>query len=128
MTPQYNVILSKLAESKFDKLIHSDRKLGEQVAKAIDRVASNPDLGELLKGEWKAIANIELAAIESSIALTVSSSCCTLLRLTIARISTANPRSRDLSQPFVRLRDELVQLKRDRFQFCAPWSGASVES
>ena len=31
MTPQYNVILSKLAESKFDKLIHSDRKLGEQV-------------------------------------------------------------------------------------------------
>ena len=53
MTPQYNVILSKLAESKFDKLIHSDRKLGEQVAKAIDRVASNPDLGELLKGEWK---------------------------------------------------------------------------
>jgi len=23
------------------------------VAKAIDRVASNPDLGELLKGEWK---------------------------------------------------------------------------
>ena len=40
MTPQYNIILSKLAESKFDKLIHSDRKLGEQVAKAIDRVAS----------------------------------------------------------------------------------------
>ena len=33
MTPQYNVILSKLAESKFDKLIHSDRKLGEQVAR-----------------------------------------------------------------------------------------------
>ena len=53
MTPQYNVILSKLAESKFDKLINSDRKLGEQMAKAIDRVASNPDLGELLKGEWK---------------------------------------------------------------------------
>ena len=53
MTPQYNVILSKLAESKFDKLIHSDRKLGEQVAKAIDRAASNPDLGELLKGEWE---------------------------------------------------------------------------
>jgi len=49
MTPQHNVILSKLAESKFDKLIHSDRKLGEQVAKAIDRVASNPDLGELLR-------------------------------------------------------------------------------
>ncbi len=53
MTPQYNVILSKLADNKFDKLIRSDRKLGEQVAKAIDRVASNPDLGELLKGEWK---------------------------------------------------------------------------
>ena len=41
MTPQYNVILSKLADNKFDKLIRSDRKLGEQVAKAIDRVASN---------------------------------------------------------------------------------------
>ena len=53
MTPQYTVILSKLAENKFDKLIHSGRKLGEQVAKAIDRLASNPDLGELLKGEWK---------------------------------------------------------------------------
>jgi hypothetical protein len=58
MTPLYNVVLSKLAESKFDKLIHSDRKLGEQVAKAIDRIASNPDLGELLRGEWKGHRNI----------------------------------------------------------------------
>ena len=53
MTSPYNVTLSKLAESKFDKLIHSDRKLGEQVSKAVDRVASNPELGELLRGEWK---------------------------------------------------------------------------
>ena len=53
MTPQYNVILSKLADDKFNKLIRADRKLGEQVAKAIERLASNPDLGEMLKGEWK---------------------------------------------------------------------------
>jgi len=53
MTPQYSVILSKLAEDKFDKLVRADRKLGEQVAKAIDRIAANPDLGELLKGLWK---------------------------------------------------------------------------
>jgi mRNA-degrading endonuclease RelE of RelBE toxin-antitoxin system len=53
MTSPYSVILSKLAESKFDKLIRSDRKLGEQVAKAVDRVASDPELGELLRGEWK---------------------------------------------------------------------------
>lgn len=53
MTAQYSVILSKLAEDKFDKLIGADRKLGEQVAKAIDRLAANPDLGELLKGQWK---------------------------------------------------------------------------
>lgn len=53
MTPQYSVILSKLADDKFDKLIRADRNLGEQVAKAIDRIAANPDLGELLRGQWK---------------------------------------------------------------------------
>lgn len=53
MTPQYSVILSKLADDKFNKLIRADRKLGEQVAKAIDRLASNPDLGEMLRGGWK---------------------------------------------------------------------------
>lgn len=42
-----------MAEDKVNKLIRADRKLGEQVAKAIDRLASNPNLGELLKGEWK---------------------------------------------------------------------------
>ena len=53
MTPQYGIVVSKLADDKFNKLIRADRKLGEQVAKAIDRLASNPDLGEMLKGEWK---------------------------------------------------------------------------
>ncbi len=37
MTPQYDVLLSKLAEDKFNKLIRADRKLGEQVAKATRR-------------------------------------------------------------------------------------------
>ena len=49
----YAVIFSKLAREKFDRFIHSSRKLGEQIAKAIDRLAVNPELGESLKGEWK---------------------------------------------------------------------------
>ena len=50
---RYTVVLSKLAQSKFDAFIHTSRKLGEQIAKAIDRIALNPELGEFLKGEWK---------------------------------------------------------------------------
>ena len=53
MSSGYTVVLSKLAQEKFDKIIHSNRKIGEQIAKAIDRLALNPDLGEFLKGEWK---------------------------------------------------------------------------
>ena len=53
MTVRYAVILSKLAQAKFDRLIHADRRLGAQIAKAIDRLARNPNLGEFLKGEWK---------------------------------------------------------------------------
>ena len=53
MTPQSECYPLQVAHNRSDKLIRSDRKLGEQVAKAIDRVASNPDLGELLKGEWR---------------------------------------------------------------------------
>ena len=49
----YTVVLSKLAQEKFDRFIRADRKLGEQIAKAIDRLAVNPDLGEFLKGKWK---------------------------------------------------------------------------
>ena len=49
----YTVVLSKLAQEKFDRFIHADRTLGEQIAKAIDRLAGNPHLGEFLKGEWK---------------------------------------------------------------------------
>ena len=50
MTVAYTVIFSKLAQEKFDRLLHADRKLGEQIAKAIDRIALNPHLGEFLKG------------------------------------------------------------------------------
>ena len=53
MSGQYSIVLSKLARDRFDHFIRSDRKLGEQIAKAIDRLATNPNLGESLKGEWK---------------------------------------------------------------------------
>ena len=53
MTVQYTVVLSKLAKEKFDQFIRADHKLGEQIAKAIDRLALHPNLGEFLKGEWK---------------------------------------------------------------------------
>ncbi len=53
MTGRYTVVLSKLAQEKFDQFIHADRKLGEQIAKAIGRLALNPNLGEFLKGDWK---------------------------------------------------------------------------
>ena len=52
MTARYSVVLSKLAKQKFDAFIHADRQLGQQIAKAIERLAANPDLGELLRGEW----------------------------------------------------------------------------
>ena len=38
MTTRYTVVLSKLAQERFDRFIRADRKLGEQIAKAIDRV------------------------------------------------------------------------------------------
>ena len=53
MTVRYKVILSLLAQEKFDRFIHVNRKLGEQLAKAIDRLVLNPALGEFLSGEWK---------------------------------------------------------------------------
>ena len=53
MTVKYTVVLSKLAKEKFDRFIRVDRKIGEQLAKAIDRLAHNPQVGEFLKGEWK---------------------------------------------------------------------------
>ena len=53
MTTRYTVVFSKIAKEKFDAFIQADRKLGAQIAKAIDRLTANPDLGEFLKGEWK---------------------------------------------------------------------------
>ncbi len=52
MTRQYAVVFSKIAQDKFDQLIRADRKIGEQLAKAIDRLALHPQLGEFLKGRW----------------------------------------------------------------------------
>ncbi len=53
MTARYTVVLSKAAQEKFDRFIRADRTLGEQLAKAIERLAAHPELGEFLKGEWK---------------------------------------------------------------------------
>ncbi len=53
MTSKYTVVFSKLAQEKFDRFIHADRNLGEQIAKAIDRLAANPTLGEFLTGNQK---------------------------------------------------------------------------
>jgi len=49
MTARYTVVLSKLAQEKFDRFIRADRKLGEQLAKAIERLAAHPELGEFLR-------------------------------------------------------------------------------
>lgn len=53
MRAHHTVVLSKLAQSGFDEIIHASRKLGLQIAKAIDRLAQHPQLGEALKGRWK---------------------------------------------------------------------------
>ena len=53
MSGQYSIVFSKLARERFDHFIRSDRKLGEQIARAVDRLAANPNLGKSLKGEWK---------------------------------------------------------------------------
>lgn len=53
MSTRYTVVFSKLAKEKFDHFIRANRKLGEQIAKAIERLALHPELGEFLKGEWK---------------------------------------------------------------------------
>ena len=53
MTTRYTVVLSKLAQEQFDRIIGGDRKRGEQIAKAIDRLALHPTLGAFLKGDRK---------------------------------------------------------------------------
>ena len=53
MTAHYTVVLSKVARERFDCFIRADRKLGERLAKAIERLSAHPELGEFLRGEWK---------------------------------------------------------------------------
>ena len=53
MTSRYTVVLSQLAREKFDRFIRADRKLGERLADAIERLAAHPERGEFLRGEWK---------------------------------------------------------------------------
>ena len=53
MRARYGVVFSQLARERFDRFIHANRKIGEQIAKAIGRLALNPGLGEFLKGERK---------------------------------------------------------------------------
>ena len=49
----YSVLFSKLAREKFESYFQSSRKIGVQIASAIDRIAAHPELGGQLKGEWK---------------------------------------------------------------------------
>lgn len=53
MTTRYAVVFTKAAEKEFDDIIERNRRLGERISKAIDRLAYNPRLGELLSGSWK---------------------------------------------------------------------------
>jgi len=53
MTARYTVVLSKLAQERFERFLRAGRNIGKQIAKAIDRLARHPELGEFLKGEWK---------------------------------------------------------------------------
>ena len=53
MSVRFTVVFSKLAQKKLDDFIRTDYKIGQQIAKAIDRLTANPDLGEFLKGEWE---------------------------------------------------------------------------
>ncbi|MBI2885508.1 MAG: type II toxin-antitoxin system RelE/ParE family toxin [Candidatus Omnitrophica bacterium] len=53
MTAHYTVVFSKVAQEQFDRFIRADRALGEQLAKAIERLAAHPERGEFLRGEWK---------------------------------------------------------------------------
>lgn len=52
MSVRYTVVLAKLAREKFESFLRADRKLGQQISRAIDRLAIHPELGEFLKGEW----------------------------------------------------------------------------
>ena len=53
MTTRYGVVFSQLARDRFDRFIRANRKIGEQIAKAIDRLALNPGPGEFLKSGRK---------------------------------------------------------------------------
>ena len=53
MTPRYQVVFSKIAEEKFETFLRQNPKAGQQIARAIDRLALHPEIGEFLKGEWQ---------------------------------------------------------------------------
>ncbi|OHB75829.1 MAG: hypothetical protein A2Z34_11145 [Planctomycetes bacterium RBG_16_59_8] len=46
-------MFAKRAEREFDRLARSDRSLGKRLATAIERIAADPDSGELLTGDFK---------------------------------------------------------------------------
>jgi mRNA-degrading endonuclease RelE of RelBE toxin-antitoxin system len=50
---RYTVLFAKPAERQFDKLIRSDRRLGKRLATALDRISTDPGIGELLTGHWR---------------------------------------------------------------------------
>lgn len=50
---RYTVLFAKLAQEQFDHLAGGDRRVGRQLANAIERLALHPELGEFLTGAWK---------------------------------------------------------------------------
>jgi len=53
VTTGYTTVFSHVAEEQFERLIHADRRLGERLARAIERLAREPRVGALLTGGWK---------------------------------------------------------------------------
>lgn len=53
MTARYTIVFSRIAQEKLDRFVHVDPKVGRQIAKALDRLALHPELGQFLKGEWR---------------------------------------------------------------------------
>ena len=51
----YRIELTKQAERAFSALMRAQPAMGERVARAIDRIAADPDLGRELRGELKGL-------------------------------------------------------------------------
>jgi mRNA interferase RelE/StbE len=48
----YSVHFSDNAADELERISVSDRRIGRQIASAVNRLATHPNLGKSLKGEW----------------------------------------------------------------------------